>query len=42
MCNSKMKQFYRKQNDIKKFQHEYIENYIILLESKIYIEAIKF
>lgn len=39
---SKLKELYRKQSDVRKYQHECLANYIISLGNKIYVEQMNF
>ena len=39
---NKLKELYRKQADIRKYQHECLANYIISLGNKVYVEKMKF
>lgn len=39
---NKLKELYRKQSDVRKYQHECLANYIISLGNKIYVEKMNF
>ena len=39
---NELKEFYRKQADIRKYQHECLANYIISLGNKVYVEKMNF
>ena len=39
---NKLKELYRKQTDIRKYQHECLANYIVSLGNKIYVEKMNF
>lgn len=39
---NKLKELYRKQKDIRKYQHECLANYIISLGNKVYVEKMNF
>ena len=39
---NELKELYRKQADIRKYQHEFLANYIISLGNKVYVEKMNF
>lgn len=41
-CQNELKELYRKQADIRKYQHECLANYIISLGNKVYVEKMNF
>lgn len=41
-CQNELKELYRKQADIRKYQHECLANYIVSLGNKLYVEKMNF